>query len=44
MPDGNTSLEYDVAYKIFYLFGEKKKEWLGLKEEDVMKNFEIYEI
>ena len=43
MPDGNTSLECDVAYEIFYLFGEKKKEGSCLKE-DVMKNFEIYEM
>lgn len=40
----NTSLEYDLAYKIFHWFREKKKDDMGPKERDVMKNFEIYEI
>lgn len=44
MPAGNVFLEYDLAYKIFYLFGVKKKNDMGLKEEDVTKNFEIDEM
>lgn len=39
----NMFLEYDLTYKIFYLFGVKKKNDMCLKEEDVMKNFEIDE-
>lgn len=39
MPAGNIFLEYDLTYKIFYLFGGEMI--MGLKKEDVMKNFEI---
>lgn len=46
MPAGNIFLEYDLTYKIFYLFGlkKKKKNDMCLKEKDVMKNFEIDEM
>lgn len=45
MPAGNIFLEYDLTYKIFYLFGvKKKKNDIVLKEEDVMKYFEIDEM
>lgn len=41
---GNTSLEYDLAYKIHSLFvGERKKDDISPKE-DVIKNFEIFEM
>lgn len=46
MVAGNTALKYDLTYKIFYLLGGKfyKKDDMSPKEEDVMKNFEIYEL
>lgn len=41
---GNISLEYDLAYQICSLFvGERKKDAISPKE-DVIKNFEIFEM